>query len=709
MQWFQQSWATVKRGWQRWVKPWLQRLGAWLKKWWQHQQRYHNLSRWLIIVVLTIIFLGSAYLTFVAKTAHVDKLQARLETNTVVYDKDKDLAGSIYSQKGTYVKLSQISPNVPAAVLSTEDRNFYHEHGFSIRGLARAMVLLVRNRLMGSQAISGGGSTLTQQLVKNAFLTQQQTFSRKLKEIFISIEVENQYSKDQILTMYLNNAYFGNGVWGVQDAATRYFNTTADQLTVPQAATLAGMLTSPGMYDPVHHPLATKQRRNMVLNLMVKNKKLTATQAKQYQQTPLVVTNGYDGGDSYKYPYYFDAVISEAIQEYGLTESEVMNNGYKIYTTLDQAQQSQLQRVFNNDDNFPTSNGTGVQAATIAMNPKTGGVQAVVGGRGEHVFRGYNRATQMRRQPGSTIKPIVVYTPALEKGYQFDSDLQDKLASYGSNHYKPKNYSNTYRGQVPMYEALYESLNAPAVWLLNKIGLNAGYKAAQEFGLPVEKSDKNLALALGGMTKGVSPQQLARAYSAFAADGKLPTAHYITKIYDASGQEIPRQTKIERHQIISNQVADQMTSMMIDVFKQGTGVSAKPSGYTLAGKTGTTDSGLNDDRDRDKWIVGYTPDLVVATWEGYDHADQEHSLTDFEDNDIYSLYKTQMSQLLPLTNESSFKVKAASTRDQAATSWEATTDLWDNAKSWFDNLTHSTPDLKEKADEALNEVTSWFR
>ncbi len=276
MQWFQQSWATVKRGWQRWVKPWLQRLGAWLKKWWQHQQRYHNLSRWLIIVVLTIIFLGSAYLTFVAKTAHVDKLQARLETNTVVYDKDKDLAGSIYSQKGTYVKLSQISPNVPAAVLSTEDRNFYHEHGFSIRGLARAMVLLVRNRLMGSQAISGGGSTLTQQLVKNAFLTQQQTFSRKLKEIFISIEVENQYSKDQILTMYLNNAYFGNGVWGVQDAATRYFNTTADQLTVPQAATLAGMLTSPGMYDPVHHPLATKQRRNMVLNLMVKNKKINS-------------------------------------------------------------------------------------------------------------------------------------------------------------------------------------------------------------------------------------------------------------------------------------------------------------------------------------------------------------------------------------------------------------------------------------------------
>ena len=213
-----------------------------------------------------------------------------------------------------------------------------------------------------------------------------------------------------------------------------------------------------------------------------------------------------------------------------------MNDGYKIYTTLDQDQQQSMQDTYDNDNNFPddSADGTMVQSASIAMNPKTGGVTAVVGGRGKHVFRGFNRATQMRRQPGSTIKPIVVYAPALEHGYFYDSELQDKKQSYGTNNYTPKNYDDTYSGKVPMYKALYESLNAPAVWLLNKIGVNQGYKMAEKFGLPVEKGDKNLALALGGMTKGVSPQQIARAYATFDNDGQMPTPYYITKIEDAS-------------------------------------------------------------------------------------------------------------------------------------------------------------------------------
>ena len=241
---------------------------------------------------------------------------------------------------------------------------------------------------------------MTQQLVKNAFLSQEQTFSRKAKEIFIAIEVENQYSKKQILTMYLNNAYFGNGVWGVQDAAKRYFNEDASELTVPQAATLAGMLTSPGIYDPVKHPAATKSRRNVVLQLMVENKKLTQSQADAYKKTPLTITNGYTSPDTYKYPYYFDAVISEAVNTYHLSEKDIMNNGYKIYTTLNQNQQKAMQDTYDDDSNFPDSStgSTMVQSASIAMDPKTGGVTAVVGGRGKHVFRGYNRATQMRRQ-----------------------------------------------------------------------------------------------------------------------------------------------------------------------------------------------------------------------------------------------------------------------------------------------------------------------
>lgn len=660
----------------------------------RHQWYRFQLTRWLIIIVLSLFLVMSAYLTFVAKTSNVKDLKARLEQPTLVYDHNGKSAGSLYSQKGTYVSLNKISSNVSNAVLSTEDRHFYHEHGFSVKGLARAAYLLVKNKVLGRDYISGGGSTLTQQLVKNAFLTQQQTFSRKAEEIFISIEVENQYSKKDILTMYLNNAYFGHGVWGVQDAAKRYFNVNASQLTVPQAATLAGMLTSPGIYDPVDHPKLAKERRNLVLDLMVENNKLTQAQANAYKKVPLTVEDGYSNSNTYKYPYYFDAVISEAIKDYGLTEKEVMNNGYKIYTTLDQGQQEAMQDTYDNDNNFPSTkaDGTIVQSASIAVNPKTGGVTAVVGGRGTHVFRGYNRATQMRRQPGSTIKPIAVYTPALLHGYFYDSTLQDKLQSYGTNKYTPKNYDNTYSGSVPMYKALYESLNAPAVWLLNKIGVDTGYKMAQKFGLPVVKSDKNLALALGGLTDGVSPQQMARAYAVFASGGELPTTHYITKTVDASGKVVKRKNKLTTKRIISKKVANTMTSMMIGVFKHGTGKNAAPSGYTIAGKTGTTNSGLtNDDNDRDKWIIGYTPDVVVVTWEGYDTTTKTNQLYDVENNDIYGLFKTEMSGILSNTAGTKFTVQDAQTKAQeaaksASSSNSSGSNLWNRVSDFANNV-----------------------
>lgn len=684
---------------QSWIKEHWGRLKVWVQKFWHRYQ----LTRWVIAVFLTLFLVLSIYLTFVAKTAGVSKLESRLQQNTVIYDHNNNQAGSLYSQKGTYVQLDKISKNMPDAVLSTEDRGFYHEHGFSIKGLGRAGFLLLKNKLLHRDYISGGGSTITQQLVKNAFLTQQQTFSRKAKEIFIAIEVENKYSKKEILTMYLNNAYFGHGVWGVQDAAKRYFNRNASELTVPQSATLAGMLTSPGIYDPVEHPVAAKQRRNTVLQLMVDNKKLTQSEADSYKKTPLIVRNGYHYEDTYKYPYYFDAVISEAIRKYHLSEKEVMNNGYKIYTTLDQGQQSAMQRVYHNDSNFPASTGATVQSASIAMNPKTGGVTAIVGGRGEHVFRGYNRSTQMSRQPGSTMKPIAVYTPALMHGYFYDSSLQDKKQSYGTNHYTPRNYNNEYSDSVPMYKAVYESLNAPAVWLLNKIGVNTGYRMAQKFGIPVTKDDRNLALALGGMTKGVSPAQMARAYSVYASGGKLPTTHFITKIEDSSGKVIKRSGRLKTKKVISQKVADDMTSMLIGVYEHGTGKTARPSGYTLAGKTGTTDTGKDDNNDRDQWIIGYTPDVVVATWEGYDNAKNNQYLSSVQSTDINSLFKTEMGSLLPNTNGTKFTVKDAQDR--------ATAGMKSGGK-WTDQIANELKEganeLGDRASQIWNGIRSMF-
>lgn len=707
-------------------KRWLNEFNKWFAPLWgkfkqliKRLWRRFQITRWIIVVVLTLFLILSTYLTGVAKTSHVSNLQATLEKPTMIYDRNGKSAGSLYSQKGTYVSLNKISKNVQNAVLSTEDRNFYHEHGFSVKGIARAAFLYAKNKVLGRDYISGGGSTLTQQLVKNAYLTQQQTFTRKAKEIFISIEVENVYSKKAILTMYLNNAYFGNGVWGVQDAAERYFDCNASELTVPESAVLAGMLTSPSGYDPVAHPKASKERRNVVLQLMVENGKLTQSEANEYKKTPLTVTNGYKQTDTYKYPYFFDAVISEAISKYGLSESDIMNKGYKIYTTLDQSQQKIMQNIYKNDSNFPSnaSDGTMVQSASIAVNPNNGGVLAVVGGRGTHVFRGFNRATQMKRQPGSALKPIAVYAPALEHGYFYDSTLTDKKQSYGTNDYTPKNYDDTYSGKVPMYKALAESLNAPTVWLLNKIGVDNGYASVKKFGLPVTKKDKNLALGLGGLSTGVSPEQMAGAYTTFANDGVKTTPHFITKIVDASGKVIVNNTTVKKKRILSKKIDKEMTSMMLGVFDHGTGQTAKPYGYSVAGKTGSTQSDVTNgqDSERDKWIVGYTPDIVVATWEGYDSTSVGHTLPDTTYRNTNTLFKTELTKMLPNTKQTAFDTKdaytlAANKSSSSSTDSSSASSIWDNiannASEAGDKVTQGASTVKDKASQLWSDAKS---
>ncbi len=666
-----------------------------------------QLTRWLIVIVLSGFLVLSGYLTFMAKTANVGDLKAALENPTQIYDRSNQKAGTLYSQKGTYVPLKSISPSVQSAVISTEDRNFYHEYGFSFKGYARAFFLYAKNKVLRHNYISGGGSTLTQQLAKNAYLTQEQTFTRKFKELFLSIEIENVYTKKDILSMYLNNAYFGNGVWGVQDAAERYFGTSAEQLTVPESAVLAGMLTSPSAYNPIDHPQASRARRNVVLGLMAETGAITSAQAKQYQATALTTNDSYAYKNSYKYPYFFDAVINEAVSKYGLTESEIMNKGYKIYTTLDQSNQKQMQTLFKNTSYFPANaaDGTKVQAASIAIDPDTGGVEAVVGGRGKHVFRGYNRATQMQRQPGSTIKPLAVYTPALENGYYYDSELTNKKKSYGSNKYTPENYGNQYTGKMPMYQALAQSANVPAVWLLNKIGVDKGYESVKKFGLPVTKSDKNLALALGGLKTGVSPQQLAQAYTAFANNGTMTSAHYIRKIVDASGNVVVStdDSKAKSTKVMSQKTSKQMTSMMMGVFNYGTGTSAKPYGYTIAGKTGSTEADGDADATRDKWIVGYTPDVVVTTWEGFDSTSSKHHLENVSGTGEGPLFQAEMQGILPNTKGTSFTTKDASTLAKAESSGttSSSSDIWDQVQNGIDNAGKSF-------NNAADTVKSWW-
>lgn len=681
------------------LKRFLSLFGSWFK---EKCHRY-QVIRWFIVVCLSIFLATSIYLIYVAKTANVKGLENALERPTTIYDKDGDRAGYLYSQKGTWVSLDKISPNVADAVLSTEDRNFYHEYGFSIKGMVRALLLNLKNRIMGSSDIAGGGSTLTQQLVKNAFLSQEQTISRKAKEIFIAMQVENTYSKKQILAMYLNNAYFGNGVWGIEDASEKYFGVHASQLTVPQAATIAGMLKNPNGYNPKDHPAESRQRRNVVLTLMKDNGKLTQEQMKSYQDSPMITSDNYQYDSGYRYPYFFDAVIDEAIKKYGLSEEDIMNRGYKIYTTLDQNYQSTMQTDFADSSLFPydADDGTRAQGASIAIDPKTGGVTALVGGRNDsHVFRGYNRATQLVRSPGSTIKPLAVYAPALQHGYHYDSMVEDKYQAYGSNKYSPKNATGTYQGKIMLYQALAESKNTTAVWLLNKIGVSEGYRSAEKFGLKLSDSDKNLSLALGGLKKGVSPMTMASAYSAFANGGVKYDAHFIRRIVDASGKTIVDEEDADSTRVVSEKIANEMTSMMIDVYKNGTGTSAKPYGYTIAGKTGSTQGNGVDPTaaDTDRWYIGYTPDVVLATWVGFDS--NKNSIEDAGTRGGAALFKSEMEGILPKTKQSQFKVKAASTL--AYENISSSSNLWDSIKNAGANIEKSGSGIKQKVDSWID-------
>ncbi|WP_242368385.1 PBP1A family penicillin-binding protein [Lactobacillus intestinalis] len=631
-----------------------------LKGVWRRFDHRFYIGRWIILILLTLVLFTCTYYTIKVKTSNISNLKASLSTTTTIYDYKGKKAGSLYSQKGSFVEYNKISPNIRNAVISTEDRTFWTNPGFSIKGMARAGV----NLIIHHGQITGGGSTLTQQLAKNSLLTQQQTFSRKLEELFFAIEINHVYSKKDILTMYLNNAYFGNGVWGVQDASRKYFGKNASDVTIGEAATLAGILRSPSYYNPIDHMANALSRRNLVLSLMASNGKITQQEAKAASQTGLELHDTFKNKDGYRYPYFFDAVVDEAINRYGLKEEDVMNRGLKIYTTLNQNYQGQLQDKFEQSWLFPQSatDGTQVQGASVVMDPTTGAVRAVIGGRGKHVFRGYNRATQMKRQPGSSIKPLAVYSPALQNGYHYDSELSNKLQKFGKNNYEPRNVDNQYSDKIPMYQALAQSKNVPAVWLLDKIGVNKGVQSVENFGIKVPKDDQNLALALGGLSSGVSPLQMARAYSAFANKGNLPNnSYFITKITDASGKVLAQNNNTGTHRIISANTAKEMTTMMLGVFQNGTAQSAQPNGFRVAGKTGSTEVpnsyGFGT---KDQWIVGYTPDIVMATWVGFDRTNQDHYMHGVSETGITRLYKAEMEGILPYTAQTKFSEQAPS-------------------------------------------------
>lgn len=621
--------------------------------------RKYRINKFIVLFLLIGTLISSTYLVFLAKTANVENLKAGLEQTTVIYDRYGNEAGELYSQKGTFVSIDQVSPNIQTAVVSTEDKRFYTHTGVDPIGIGRAAVGFVLN----GGNIVGGGSTLTQQLAKNAYLTLDQTLTRKAKELFLAFEIENKYTKDEILEMYLNNAYFGSGVWGVEDASQKYFGKAASEVSLSEAAVLAGILKSPSYYNPIDNMEASTDRRNTVLQLLADNGFIDQATADAAIAEDIIVVDGYYADSGYNYPYYFDAVINEAINTYGLDEEDLLNRGYKIYTGLDQDYQNQMSNAYANAYLPAAEDGTLLQSASVALEPTTGDVLAVVGGTDYEGFRTYNRATQMTMAPGSTIKPLSVYTPALEAGYAVDAAvMDDDSLTYGDDDYAVWNYDQvSLYDTLPMYQALAESKNTAAVWLLDKLGIQKGISKLEDFGIPIGEADENLgAIALGGMSTGVSPVQLASAYTTFVNEGVRTKARFITKIVDATGAVIVDNTKPKTNRVTTAAVAEEMTSMLMGVYAEGgTGASAQPTnGMLIAGKTGTTELDRETGYIKSQWMVGYTPDIVVATWLGYDETNETHNLNN-AGKTMANLYSAEMGSLLSISPQTEFAVAAA--------------------------------------------------
>lgn len=670
---------------------------SWIRRFW----RRYNLSRILAIAVAGFVLFTAAYLFYLAKTTNVSDLQDALKSSTVIYDRKGKEAGTLMGNKGTYVELDQISDDLEHAVIATEDRTFYKNHGINYKRFVLAIL---------TAGHFGGGSTITQQLAKNAYLSQEQTVTRKAKEFFLAVELNKKYSKKQILTMYLNNAYFGNGVWGVEDASQKYFGTSAANLTTDEAATLAGMLKGPGIYNPLYSTENATNRRNTVLQNMVNAGYLKEADAKSFKAVDMSsrLQDTYSGKDEkYNYPSYFDAVVNEAINKYGISEKDILNNGYKIYTELDTNYQDGMQTVYADTSLFPTSptDGSSAQSASVAIDPSTGGVRSLVGrlnSTDNPTFRAYNYATQSSRSPGSTIKPLVVYSPAVTEGYDIDEDLPNTVQDYDG--YAPSNYGGIESEKVPMYQALANSYNIPAVYLLHEMGVDTAFDYGKKFGLNMDKVPKNLGVALGGSVT-TNPLEMAQAYSTFANGGVMNESHFITKIETASGKSVVEYKKASSR-VVSKSVSDKMTSMMLGTFSNGTAVSANAYGYTMAGKTGTTETSFNEDLIGDEWVIGYTPDVVIAQWMGFEHTDENHYIIDnygASDN----VFSQTASYILPYTKGTEFTQKNAYASDGQDLTYDASnknsSSNSDESKGIIDKIQDAADDAKKKVDKAVDD------
>ena len=546
-----------------------------------------------------------------------------------------DAASEFYDNKGTliYTTLSEerripininyIPDHTQKAFIAIEDNRFYDHLGIDFRGTARAVVSTLSGREVQ------GGSTITQQLAKNAFLTQERTITRKIKEAFLARELEKRYTKDEILEMYLNHIYFGQGAYGVESAARYYFNKEAKDLNIAESATLAAIPKSPNYFNPFENPKASKERQEIVIDQMVKYGFITEAQGAAAKKEELKLATTAKKREDNPNFYFIDMITQKVIDELGA--EALYKGGLKVYTTLDSDMQKAAIESLKHlpapvieekdlgklkEDEHPVAYTdknklTQPQVALVAIDPNTGHVKAMLGGRGQDKF---NRATLSVRQPGSSFKPFV-YLTGMANGFTPASIMEDKEEEFDKD-WKPRNVTKKWYGKVTLRTAIARSMNIPTIRLAREVGVRKVVETAQKMGISTletegKYTDANLSMAIGGLSHGVSPLEMASAYGVFATNGILCKPFALLKITDARGQTLYEQETVAKR-VMDPKPIYSTVDMLKDVLIWGSG-GGMGIGRPAAGKTGTTDNYV------DAWFVGFTPDLSTAVWVGDDN------------------------------------------------------------------------------------------
>lgn len=571
------------------------------------------------LIGVLLLFCAAFYVFFDVpdwQKLDISKLSALAQTSSM-YDMNGELMSELRgSENRIIVSLDEIPLHTRQAFIAAEDLRFYDHRGIDVYRILGAL----RSNLK-SGSLAEGASTITQQLAKLTHLSAEKTIRRKLEEINLAFQIEKVYNKDEILAMYLNTVYFGRGAYGIQAAAQAYFGVDAEDLTLNQSASLAAIIKAPSIYAPHISPSNNRSRRQYILSVMAENGFISQEEKQAALDESIWVLA--QEAEKQLYSWYIDEALRESAELLGLSADEVIQGGFKIYTAYDARLQTIADEVYADSSFFPAaaSDGTPIQSAMAVVDTNNGAVLAMIGGRDYTVRRGLNRATQMRRQPGSALKPLAVYGPALELGYTTASVLLDEKTSFGG--YTPRNAGDRYYGLVTMRTAIRNSLNTTAVRLLEEIGLDASIQYLNKMGIPTRNSDRNLSLALGSMTYGVTPVELAAAYVPYANGGIYHQPYCVERIETGDGSNV-YERKDSGKQVLSAQNAFLMTSLLQSVVSSGTGTRMLAANTPIAGKTGTVSmTGGN----RDIWMTAYTPEISVAVWMGYDQTDAKHKIS----------------------------------------------------------------------------------